>query len=186
MSQRILLHLCCAPCAVMCIESLRGEGFDVAGLWYNPSVHPFGEWRKRREAVVALSEMLSFPAIFIDDYDLQSNLSMLLSASTSGSRCSACYSDRLAKTARVAAEHGYELFTTSLLYSKYQNHDSIIEAANNASAAVEAKFLYRDFRPLWGRGITASKKLGLYRQRWCGCIFSEFEAEKQRELRKKA
>ncbi len=178
---KILLHICCAPCAIKVVESLRDGGFDITGYWYNPSIHPYGEWKKRRQALVELSDQADLPVIYDDNYDLVDNLTMLLENPEFGVRCLACYKDRLRATARTAHENGFEAFTTTLLYSKYQMHDEIREIAERIADDESTKFLYRDFRPLWGRGITASKKAGLYRQRWCGCIFSEYEAEKDRE-----
>ena len=180
---KILLQICCAPCAIKCVESLREEGFDVTGLWYNPVIHPYIEWKKRRAALEKFSEKIDLPVIYRDDYNLEDNLRMLLEDPRFKVRCLRCYRDRLETAARECADGGFDAFTTTLLYSKYQMHDEIRRIADEAADQIGAEFLYRDFRPLWGRGITASKKMGLYRQRWCGCIFSEYEAERQRDNR---
>ncbi|MCK5832170.1 epoxyqueuosine reductase QueH [bacterium] len=181
---KVLLHICCAPCAVMCVKNLREEDFDVAGLWFNPSIHPYGEWKKRRSVVVQFAEAVDLPVIYEDKYLLNDNLKLLLEGFDKGKRCEFCYSERLEKTAKIAKKEGFSAFTTTLLYSKYQDHSAIISTAESAATKHGITFLYRDFRPLWGKGITESKKMGLYRQRWCGCIFSELEAEKDRENRK--
>ncbi|HHS51189.1 MAG TPA: epoxyqueuosine reductase QueH [candidate division Zixibacteria bacterium] len=181
---KVLLHICCAPCAVMCVKSLRDVGFEVTGLWFNPSIHPFGEWKKRRQAVDELSASIDFAVIYNDYFNLEENLARLLAGSAEGDRCRACYSERLLNAAQTAKRKGFDAFCTSLLYSKYQNHSAIEQVGREAAELAGVEFLYRDFRPLWGRGITASKRMGLYRQRWCGCIFSEFEAEKEREARR--
>ena len=179
----LLLHICCAPCAIKPIEELREIGHEVTGFWFNPSIHPYGEWKKRREALVELSNNIDLPVIYDDYYDLVENLRMLLSQPEFGKRCLLCYADRMKRTAQRAAADGFDAFTTTLLYSKYQLHEQIRSIAERAAIESNTSFFYRDFRPLWGRGITASKKMGLYRQRWCGCIFSEMEAEKDREKR---
>ncbi len=181
---KILLHICCAPCAVKVLESLRDEGHEVTGFWYNPAIHPYGEWKLRKKALEELSEKTELPVIYDDTYDLVANLNMLLEDPEFGIRCLKCYEDRLLATARKTVELGLDAFTTTLLYSKYQAHDDILLIGERAASETGAHFFYRDFRPLWGRGITASKKMGLYRQRWCGCIFSELEAEKERERKK--
>ncbi|MGC9314482.1 MAG: epoxyqueuosine reductase QueH [bacterium] len=183
---RVLLHTCCAPCAVMPVESLRGEGFEVTAYWFNPNIHPYGEWKLRKQALEQLSELADLPVIYDDDYDLTDSLQKLLANPIFGERCLNCYEDRLRAAAKTAVEKGFDAFTTTLLYSKYQLHDEICEIAGKIAEETGAEFLYRDFRILWGRGITASKKMGLYRQRYCGCILSELEAEKQREERRKA
>lgn len=180
---KILLQICCAPCAIKVVESLRDEGFDVTGYWFNPNIHPYGEWKKRRQAVVELSEQADLPVIYDDNYNLAENLTLLLEDPEFGVRCLACYEDRLRATAKTARENGFDAFTTTLFYSKYQMHGKIREIAERIADDENVELLYRDFRPLWGRGITASKKAELYRQRWCGCIFSEYEAEKEREER---
>ena len=179
------MHTCCAPCAVMPLESLRDEGFEVTAYWFNPNIHPYGEWKLRKQSLEKLSELANLPVIYDNDYDLTDSLRKLLSNPIFGERCLICYEDRLRATAKTAVEKGFDAFTTTLLYSKYQLHDDIREIAGKIAEETGAEFLYRDFRTLWGRGITASKKMGLYRQRFCGCILSEYEAEIQREERRK-
>jgi len=178
-----LLHICCAPCAIEVVKSLRCEDIEVTGFWFNPNIHPYGEWKLRRDALVKLAGAKELPVIYDDKFDLKSNLNMLLENPEFGVRCLKCYEDRIRATAKTAKANDFKTFTTTLLYSKYQLHDEIRRIASEIAEKVGVAFLYRDFRPLWGRGIASSKKMGLYRQRWCGCIFSEFEVEKQREER---
>ncbi len=182
---KILLHICCAPCAVKSVEALREKGHEVTGFWYNPNIHPYNEWRLRRQAVEELAEKIELPVIFDDSYDLVENLHILMKDPEFGERCVECYKERLTRTVRAAAENGFDAFTTTLLYSKYQNHKLVRRVCEFVAHNEWTNFYYEDFRPLWGRGITASKKMGLYRQRWCGCIFSEFEAERERNENEK-
>jgi len=183
---KILLHICCAPCAIKPIEKLREDGHEVTGFWYNPNIHPFGEWRLRREGVEKLAEIVDLPVIYDDHYDLVDNLYMLLKEPEFQVRCFRCYWDRLERTARTAAEKDFDAFSTTLLYSKYQMHDTIRRVAGMITREEWVNFYYDDFRVFWGRGIKASKKLGLYRQTWCGCIFSEYEAERERMERSRS
>lgn len=106
-----------------------------------------------------------------DEYRLEEFLAAV--ASAPGERCRYCYVSRLERTAREAAEQGYEAFTSSLLYSRYQRHDVIREEGERAAAKFGVRFHYQDFRPGWRRGIDVSRELGLYRQQYCGCIYSE-------------
>jgi len=182
---KILLHICCAPCAIKVFEDLIHKGHEVAGFWYNPSIHPYGEFIKRRDSLGKLAELKKYNIIYNNHYNLTENLTMLMKNPEFQKRCLLCYKDRLEATAKQAEESCFDAFTTTLLYSKYQMHDSIRKIGEQIASKHDVEFYYQDFRPLWGRGITASKKLELYRQRWCGCIFSEYEAEKQRENRNK-
>ena len=93
-----------------------------------------------------------------------------------GERCRLCYRPRMELTAHLARKLGFDAFTTSLLYSRYQRHECIAEEAERAAAAAGSSFLYRDFRPWWWDGINLSRELGIYRQKWCGCILSMKEA----------
>lgn len=106
-----------------------------------------------------------------------------------GVRCVWCYRVRMEASARLAKEGGYAAFTSSLLYSRYQHHELIVAEAERAARLYDVPFLYRDFREYWQAGIDYSKELGVYRQKWCGCILSRAEAEawkKQREERRAA
>jgi predicted adenine nucleotide alpha hydrolase (AANH) superfamily ATPase len=175
----LLLHICCAPCAIKPVEALREKGHEVIGFWYNPNIHPYNEWKKRREAVEQLARNIGLSVIYDDHYDLEENLHALIKNPEFRVRCLVCYHDRISKTARVATSNGFEAFTTTLLYSKYQMHDDIRQICEYSTQYEWVNFYYEDFRLLWDQGIAASKKMGLYRQKWCGCIFSEYEAEKR-------
>lgn len=178
----ILLHVCCGPCSLMPIKLLREEGFDVTAFFFNPNIHPQEEYHLRLEAMQQAAAMLHVPlltqGVAVEPQDWVTALTDL----AEGVRCRPCYRVRLEATALLARERGFASFSTSLLYSRYQHHDAIIDEAKAAaqkSGTVE--FLYRDFRPYWQAGIDNSKEMGLYRQKWCGCILSKGEAERQRE-----
>lgn len=174
---KTLLHICCAPCSIMCIETLRGEGIEPTGLWFNPNIHPFTEYRARRNTLVEYAKSVELELRQEGAYGLRDFLTGIESFDT---RCSFCYSSRLEFAARYAAEHGFSHFTTTLLISPYQDHELLRETGELAAKTWGVEFLYRDFRPVFREGQQRARELGLYMQKYCGCIFSEEERYKKR------
>ena len=168
-----LLHICCAPCANQCIEVLRGDGNAVTGYWYNPNIHPFTEYRERRNCLRTYAQAIDLPLIERDDYGLRPFVREV--AEDIAHRCVKCYEFRLFDTARVAAEQGFDSFTSSLFISPYQNHELMREVAERAAKEYGVTFLYRDFRPYFKDGQEKARELEMYIQKFCGCIFSEQE-----------
>ena len=168
---KLLLHICCGPCALYPLRTLRSTGYDVTGFFYNHNIHPYQEYQRRLTAAREMASLEALPMIEQDDYDLEGFLSAV--ASEPEKRCGYCYTSRLRATAAAAAQNGFEAFSASLLYSRYQKHDEIKIAGENAGKEFGVQFLYQDFRPGWQEGIKLSKKLELYRQQYCGCIYSE-------------
>jgi predicted adenine nucleotide alpha hydrolase (AANH) superfamily ATPase len=145
----------------------------VTGFFYNHNIHPYQEYLRRRDAVLQMAEQEALPLIMHDNYELERFLAIV--AQQPDKRCSYCYSSRLRATAEVAAKEGFEAFSASLLYSRYQKHDEIRELGEQVGREYGVAFYYQDFRPGWQEGIRLSKELGLYRQQYCGCIYSEKE-----------
>jgi predicted adenine nucleotide alpha hydrolase (AANH) superfamily ATPase len=170
---RILLHTCCGPCALFPLRHLRAAGHDVTGFFYNHNIHPYQEYVRRRDTAVQMAEQEALPLIMHDEYDLEGFLATV--AAEPEKRCSYCYSSRLRATAQTAAEHGFDAFSAALLYSRYQKHDAIKAFGEQLSQEYGIIFYYEDFRSGWQEGIRLSKELGLYRQQYCGCIYSEKE-----------
>ena len=168
-----LLHICCAPCANRCIDVLRGDKFEVTGFWYNPNIHPFTEYRARRNCLRDYAPTIDLPLIEKNDYALRPFVREV--AGDIGNRCGKCYEMRLFETARQAAEGGFDSFTSSLFISPYQNHEQMRETAERAAAEFGVTFLYRDFRPYFKEGQEKARELGFYMQKYCGCVFSEEE-----------
>ncbi len=175
---KILLHICCAPCTIYPFYRLREEGLAPTGFFYNPNIHPYTEYRKRIDAVRDFSLRVGFEIVYRDEYDLDEFLSQVVGKGTG--RCEQCYRMRLHAAARAAREKGFPAFTTTLLYSKYQKHDLIREVAREMAAEHKLEFYYEDFRQGWREGIVESKAMGLYRQQYCGCIYSERERYQKR------
>jgi predicted adenine nucleotide alpha hydrolase (AANH) superfamily ATPase len=170
---KVLLHICCGPCTIYPLKVLRGEGHEVTGFFYNPNIHPYTEFQRRTDALLSFSALSLLPLLIDDNYDLEAFLKAALPLGKD--RCLACYRMRLERTFQKAAEIGAEAVTATLLYSKYQRHESIAAVAEEFSARYKIAFLYRDFRDGWKEGQAESRRLGLYRQNYCGCIFSEYE-----------
>ena len=170
---KTLLHICCAPCSLMCIESLRKEGREVSGFWYNPNIHPFTEYRSRRETLKTYAAEIGMPLFLRYEYGLRHFLSSVYPAMEN--RCATCYSLRLFASAAFAKENGFDSFTTSLLISPYQNFEQILQTGRLAGDQYGVRFLERDFRPLFREGQQRTKEKGFYMQKYCGCIFSEEE-----------
>ena len=168
-----LLHICCAPCANQCVEVLRADGYQVTGLWYNPNIHPFTEYRARRNCLREYAASVELPVIERNDYGLRPFVRAV--AQDIAGRCVKCYEMRLLEAARQAKEGGFDSFTSSLFISPYQNHELMREVAERAAEQYGVEFLYRDFRPYFRDGQTFAREHGFYMQKYCGCVFSEEE-----------
>ncbi len=179
---KILLHTCCGPCSVYPLELLRKEGIDVAGYFFNPNIHPFKEFRRRIVALEELSAGENFPVEFERDYGLREFLRQVVFHEEK--RCGVCYKMRLEATVKKAALMKVDAFSTTLLYSRYQNHELIRSQSECLAEKYGVPFYYRDFRQGWQDGIDKSIEMGLYRQPYCGCIYSEQERYDNR-LKKK-
>ena len=170
---KLLLHLCCAPCAIYPVRILREADIHIMGFFYRHNIHPFTECLKREETVKAWSDLVSLDVIYQEGYDLEGFIRN--AAFREKNRCIACYHDRLAATAKIAKKGRFDAFSTTLLYSKFQKHDTILSLGREIAETTGIEFYYADFRHGWKEGITESKRMGLYRQQYCGCIYSEKE-----------
>ncbi|RLA92446.1 MAG: hypothetical protein DRG25_06360 [Deltaproteobacteria bacterium] len=170
---KILLHICCANCALYPFQRLQKEGFEVFGFFFNPNIHPYQEYLKRLEAVKEIEERLKVRIIYQDRYELEDFLRRVVFRE--GERCRICYHLRLAATAQVGKRGKFNAFTSTLLSSKHQNHNLIREIGISVGKEKGISFYYADFREGWVQGREMSQRLGLYRQQYCGCIYSEKE-----------
>ena len=169
---KLLMHTCCAPCSVYCIDSLRKEGIEPTVYWYNPNIHPYIEYKTRRDTLKEYTKSINVNAIFEEEYGLDNFCKNVIN--NLNTRCQDyCYPVRLEQTAKYAKENGYNAITTTLLVSPYQKHDIIKEIGEKIANKYDIKFLYRDFRIGFREGQAKARELGLYMQKYCGCIFSE-------------
>ena len=170
---KVLLHLCCANCAIYPIKSMKEEGLEVMGFFYRHNIHPYTECLRRQEALEAYAEKINLKVIYQEDYDLEGFIQNV--AFRESERCNYCYHDRLRSTALIAKRGKFDYFSSTLLYSKHQNHELIRSMGESIGKSVGVPFLYHDYREGWKEGIECSKQMGLYRQHYCGCIYSEKE-----------
>lgn len=174
---KILLHICCGPCAIYSAKKLKEkEGVIlVEGFFYNPNIHPAAEYINRKEAAAKLSGPLNIKINFFRDLQFEDFFRKTAFHEKDDDRCLLCWSLRLEETAEYASKNGFDGFTTTLLISPYQNHEKIKEIAQDAANKHSVLFIYQDFRPGFKESHRISKEMGLYHQKYCGCIYSEKE-----------
>jgi len=170
---KLLMHICCSNCALYPVTVVRKRGIEIKGLWFNPNIHPFTEYQNRLDSLRKLETLWRLDVQYVDSYGLKEYLRNVVG--NEDNRCEYCYSVRLAKTAEKAKEMGVDAFTTSLLVSPYQNFDMIIETGKRMQERYSVEFYMEDFRKGFNDGRRMSKEFGLYRQKYCGCIYSEME-----------
>ena len=179
-NKRILLHSCCAPCSSYVISYLT-KYFDITILYYNPNISPYDEYLKRKkEQIKLIHEIDTVNKIDIMDCDYDNELYDNLikgfeNEPERGNRCNICYRMRMEKTAIIAKENNYDFFCTTLTVSPYKNSNLINEIGENLEKMYNIKWLYSDFKKKDGykQSIELSKKYNLYRQDYCGCIYSK-------------
>ena len=170
---QILLHCCCGPCATYTVNRLREEGFQVTAFWYNPNIHPFTEHRSRLESMRNLAQLMELPLIVQEGYDMIAYFQAVVGHEKE--RCGDCFKMRFGMTAAVARVKGFASFTTTLLISPYQKHELLREVAETAAKEQGIDFYYEDFRTGFRESQRLSREMNLYRQKYCGCVYSEWE-----------
>lgn len=174
---KLLLHACCAPCLIYPLEKLRLEGFEITGFYYNPNIHPFAEYSRRKEAFTALGSDLE---IIYPEYSPREFFQAVNLQEEAPGRCAICWRMRLAKTARAAKEAGFTHFTTTLLVSPYQDQELLKKIGEEAGKEEGVEFYYADFRPGFRKAHNEAHAKGIYCQKYCGCIYSEIERGKKK------
>ncbi len=177
----ILLHICCAPCLIYPVKELKAKGHRIAGYFYNPNIHPYSEYLKRMAEVDSYSAEVGLNVIK-DECDIGRFFQFIAHNEDRKNRCPICWWIRLERAAKFAKENGFEAFTTTLLGSPYQDHDTIKEIGAEIAGKSGLNFYYEDFRAGFKEAQEAAKAKGMYRQNYCGCVFSEKEKlEKKKE-----
>lgn len=178
--KRLLLHSCCGPCSSYVITYLT-KFFDITILYYNPNIFPYDEYLKRKEEQIRLiNEIDTENSLDIIDCDYDNDLYEKLIKGLEqeperGKRCNVCYLMRLDKTAAIAKENGYDFFCTTLSVSPYKNAHLINEYGSSLEDKYRVRWLYSDFKKKDGykQSILLSQKYNLYRQNYCGCVYSK-------------
>jgi predicted adenine nucleotide alpha hydrolase (AANH) superfamily ATPase len=172
---KLLLHCCCGPCSVAVIRALLLEGLDEGLSCYfnNPNIQPYKEREARLAAWQELVAHYKLSAYAESAYPLEEWLRAV--ADDPGARCQYCYASRLEQTAAQALQLGCDAFSTTLLISPYQQHQRLRELGEEVAQRYGLNFFYRDWRPHFKAGQAAAREIGLYMQKYCGCIYSEKE-----------
>ena len=181
---RLLLHICCAPCSLYPLKELSAKKKfeEITGFYYNPNIHPPSEYKLRRDALKKSEQDLGFKVIYppynMEEYFKKVFCSREQACLFPTNKCRLCWELRLERTAQFAKENGFNSFTTTLLISPYQKHDLIKEIGNKIALERGLEFYYEDFRTGFKPSQEEAKKKDIYRQKYCGCVFSELERVK--------
>lgn len=170
---RLLLHICCAPCASAVLEKIMPE-YDVTGYFYNPNIYPLEEYNLRLENVEKLAKInkINLKAERYNDKTWRKKIAGLEKEIEGGKRCDVCIEDRLEKTAIFAVANGFDIFGTTLSISPYKDTIKINKIGLELEKKYGVKFLEEDFSALYQRSIVLCKENGIYRQKYCGCEYS--------------
>jgi len=169
----VLIHCCCAHCAAYTVAHWRRQGYEVSALWYNPNIHPYLEHQRRLEAMKSFAQGVNLELAIAGGYGIIDYFRQVVGHEAE--RCQHCFRLRLAKTAEAALEKGYSAFTTTLLISLHQEHELIREVGSKLARERGIDFLYADLRKRYSDSRHMTKGLNLYRQQYCGCVYSEWE-----------
>ncbi len=204
---KILLHICCSNCALYPYKILKSEGHVLTGFWYNPNIHPHEEYNSRLDSLkrLELEGEWRIDVVYTNEYKPEGyfeylnkniksplpplfqrgefNIPTLAKGAEDGffpsstERCKFCYQLRLEKTAETARKEGFDAFSTTLLISPYQDFGQIVSTGKELADRYNILFHLKDYRPHFRDAMSLSKELGLYRQKYCGCIFSKIERD---------
>ena len=180
MKNKLLLHTCCAPCLIgtkLAMDKNKDKDnigeFETSCFWFNPNIHLYTEYKSRLTALVDYSSANNISLIVEDKYGLVEFVDNVVG--DLDNRCVYCYETRVRETARYAKDHGFDMFSTTLLVSPYQNHDKIKEICEKYSKESGVGFFYSDFRADFRAGQKSARENNIYTQKYCGCIFSEYK-----------
>lgn len=168
---KLLLHTCCGPCMTAFDEHFKSKGIRYSAFFYNPNIHPYKEYIRRRDTLKEYAEITG-TELFIEESFMQHHWEVNFNGMDKDKRCEQCYRKRIAATVRKAEELGFTHFTTTLLISPYQNHEAIKRICNEESEGSDVSFFYDDFRKMFRKGQDIARENKLYRQKYCGCIYS--------------
>jgi len=181
---KLLLHACCGPCLIEPLDALKTQADTVTILFANPNIHPAEEYERRRD-VMAEYAAHEGVAVVEAPYDPARWMVTVGPLAEAGAeRCRACFRLRLEESARYAADNGFDAIATTLTVSPYQDGAVIAEEGERAAAAVGIAYVHQDFRARYPEATRRSREMGMYRQNYCGCVLSDFEARQARAERR--
>ena len=180
---KLLLHTCCGPCSIFPLEQLR-QDHQISAFFFNPNIHPYLEFKRRQETLLAFCRSENIPVVDEGLYGLKEFVRKV--AFNEGDRCHICYEWRMEETASRAARDGFDGFSTTLLYSRFQNHEALKQCGYGLADKYGIPFIYRDFRVGWQYGIDKSREYDMYRQPYCGCVYSEQDRYDPTKRKKKS
>ncbi len=170
----ILLHICCGPCLIYPFGRLKAQGFNIRGFFYNPNIQPPDEYARRMEALKILSREFLLEVEY-PEYRETEFIQAVKGRENSPQRCRLCWSLRLSKAAEFAKQKGFKAFSTTLLVSPYQDHEAIKIIGGQIARESGIEFYYEDFRTGFRQAQAEAKQRGIYRQKYCGCLYSKKE-----------
>ncbi len=188
MADDLLLHTCCGPCATVAVPALRARGVEPIAWYRNPNIQPEAEWRRRLTALRRYSEAVELELVVADPVPGEAwrRWAEGLSALSADERCRVCLGERLREAAAEAAARGIPRFSTTLSVSPYQRHDLIVTAGEAAGEEYGVRFVYADLRGVFRESYDACRRYDLYRQPYCGCAVSKWDAWHQRRARRRS
>lgn len=169
---KLLLHVCCGPCLIYPHEALSKNGYEIEGFFCNPNIHPLAEYENRKKAIEDLSAASKIKVNFEEGYRPEEFFQAVAGNEKSPNRCQLCWKLRLEKTARLAKDKEFDCFSTTLLVSPYQNIEKIKRIGEDIAKETGVEFIFEDFRSGFRQAHNKARELGLYCQKYCGCVFS--------------
>ncbi|MBQ9021443.1 MAG: epoxyqueuosine reductase QueH [Eggerthellaceae bacterium] len=186
---KLLLHACCGPCSLEPVRLLQEAGYAITICFANPNIQPREEYDKRLNVLRSWADEAGIPVVDLP-YDLDAWRKTAGAVEDAGGpreeRCRACYALRLEQSAAWGAAQGFEALSTTLAVSPYQLSEVCREELEAAAARHGLACVWKDFRPYYPTATTRSRELGMYRQNYCGCLYSKAEAEAERAAAKAA
>ncbi|NLA95581.1 MAG: epoxyqueuosine reductase QueH [Clostridiaceae bacterium] len=179
--KKLLLHICCGPCALWPLERLLEEGVDLSLFFYNPNIHPQVEWERRLDNAIRVADHYRVPLIVQGS---SSEQEWQKRANDGDERCSYCYRVRFSHVAELAGAQGFDAISTTLLVSPWQKRDRILQEGQRVAAGRGIAFLPYDWREGYRKGQAMARDLGLYRQKYCGCVISLGESSFRESITK--
>ena len=170
---RILLHSCCGPCSTAVVEELKKSDWDISACYFNLNIHPYTEYKLRLKTLREFLQIQGIPLLAVSEYDLKGFIRK--AGMDNPGRCTACYRMRMEAAAELAAKEGFTAYTTTLLISPWQDHEQLRAICEDCGKQFGVEFFYQDFRTVYKKSVELSKSMDMYRQKYCGCIFSEEE-----------